>query len=306
MINFLLTIFILEVFEVTEISKFKSFVRFGLTCAFAFCASMVLCYAEDLIIDTVTNKTVGTYDFNSREVIINPELARFDAQGILPKDTDFSIQRALHSYEPKILFHNDGTETTNTHAIVTKSAQPGREAEIDLTNFNDNYHFVPRKITFGDVIYTFDYTDKTLGKGWTGPAGTLTISTTSTTPQHIYTPIIMAFGSTESEYVNREDSICSCIEKVIITGNFSEIRSGCFRNMPTLKSVNASKSQIKCVCSNAFGNNHDELNAQAISLPAGCEIQQGSGITGKDTDDNSGLSCGEVCGVLKKAGCIIV
>lgn len=305
MIDFLLTIFILEVFEVTEISKFKSFVRFGLTCAFAFCASMVLCYAEDLIIDTVTNKTVGTYDFNSREVIINPELARFDAQGILPKDTDFSIQRALHSYEPKILFHNDRTETTNTHAIVTKSAQPGREAEIDLTNFNDNYHFVPRKITFGDVIYTFDYTNKNLGHGWTAPVGTLTISTGSETPQHIYTPIIMAFGSTVSEYVDRTDYICSGIEKVDISGNFSEIPSGCFRNMPELKSVDASESQIKRVCSNAFGRNHADLNVKTVSLPTSCEIQSGSGVTGMGSEDNSGFGCSDFCGLFGKSGCVM-
>lgn len=298
MINFLLTIFILEVFEVTEISKFKSFVRFGLTCAFAFCASMALCYAEDLV-DTVTNTPVGTYDSNSREVIINPELARFDAQGRLPKGKDFSIQRALHSYEPKTLFYNDRKETTNTHAIVTKSAQSDKDAEIDLTNFNDIYGFVPREITFGDVVYTFEYTNKTLGKSWTGPAGTLTISTKSKTPQHIYTPIIMAFGSTKSEYVNKEGFICSGIEEVIITGNFSEIPSGCFRNMPTLKSVNASESQIKCVCSNAFGNNHDELNVNTVLLPLSCDKQPGTGIPGADIDDNSGLSCGEYCSLLK-------
>lgn len=306
MINFLLTIFILEVFEVTEISKFKSFVRFGLTCAFAFCASMALCYAEDLM-DNVTDTLVGTYDKSKQTVEIHKDLC---LNG-LPKnrDANFSIQRALHSYELQALLHNDGEGTTNTHAIVTKSAQTGRKAEIDSTNFKDNYYFVPREITFGDVVYTFEYTNKTLGKSWTGPAGTLTISTRSTTPQHIYTPIIMAFGSTVSEYVGREDAICSGIEKVIITGNFEEIPSGCFRNMPELKSVDASNSRIKRVCSNAFWGtygNHAALNVQTVLLPPGCEIQSGSGIKRADIDDNSGLSCGEFCGVFEKAGCIIV
>lgn len=308
MINFLLTIFILEVFEVTEISKFKSFVRFGLTCAFAFCASMALCYAEDLI-DTVTNKTVGTYDKESREVTINSKLARFNEQGRLSKDVDFSIQRALHSYELQALFYNNGEETTNTHAIVTKSAQPGGKVEIDSNNFNDEYRFVPRQITFGDVIYTFDSTNKEPGNDVTVPVGDLTISTRSTTPQHIYTPIIMAFGSTVSEYVGREDAICSGIEKVIITGNFEEIPSGCFRNMPELKSVDASNSRIKRVCSNAFGGtyrNHSDLNVNTVLLPPGCNKEQGTGIPEADIDDNSGLSCGEFCGVFKKAGCIIV
>lgn len=299
MINFLLTIFILEVFEVPEISKFKSFVRFGLTCAFAFCASMALCYAENLI-DNVTNTPVGTYDKSEQTVTINENLC---SNG-LPKDrdADFSIQRALHSYELQALFYNDGEETTNTHAIVTKSAQAGKEAEIDLTNFNDNYHFVPRKITFGDVIYTFNYKYEDLGNNVKAPVGTLTISTTSKTPQNIYTPIIMAFGSTASEYVVREDAICSGIEKVIITGNFSEIPSGCFRNMPELKSVDASKSQVKRVCSNAFGGtyrNHNALNVQTVSLPTDCEIQSGSGIPEADTDDNSGLSCGDYFSLLK-------
>ena len=296
MINFLITIFILEVFEVTEISKFKSFVRFGLTCAFAFCASMALCYAEDLV-DTVTNTPVGTYNKSARTVTIDENLC---SNG-LPKDRNahFSIQRALHSYEPKTLLYNDRNETTNTCAIVTKSAQPGREAEIDLTNFNDNYRFVPRKIIFGDVIYTFNYTYEDLGDKVKAPVGTLAISTKSKTPQHIYTPIIMAFGSTASEHVGRTDSICSGIKIVIITDNFVEIPSGCFRNMLELRSVDASKSEIKRVCSNAFGRNHAELNVNTVSLPLSCDKQPGTGIPGADIDDNSGLSCGEYCGLFK-------
>lgn len=298
MINFLLTIFILEVFEVTEISKFKSFVRFGLTCAFAFCASMALCYAEGRpLTDKVDNIDVGTIDESVQTVKIYEGLC---SNG-LPKDrdADFSIQRALHSYEPNISFYNDGQETTDTHAIVTKSARAGKEAEIDSTNFNDNYHFVPRQITFGDVIYTFNYKYEDLGNNVKAPVGTLTISTTSKTPQNIYTPIIMAFGSTVSEHVVREDAICSGIEKVIITGNFSEIPSGCFKNMPELKSVNAFGSQIKRVYSNAFGRNHAALKVQTVLLPPSCEIQSGSGIPGADTDDNSGLSCGDYFSLLK-------
>ena len=115
----------------------------------------------------------------------------------------------------------------------------------------------------------------------------------------------MAFGSTKSEYVNRGDFICSGIENVIITGNFREIPSGCFRNMPTLKSVDASKSQIKRVCSNAFGSNQPALKVNTVLLPTGCEIQSGSGIPGVDIDDNSGLSCGDVCGMLREVGCTI-
>ena len=306
MINFLLIIFILEVFEVTEISKFKSFVRFGLTCAFAFCASMALCYAEDLM-DNVTDTLVGTYDKSKQTVEIHKDLC-LDG---LPKDrdADFSIQRALHSYEPKSRLGKENTETPQTHAIVTKSAQPGEKVEIDSNNFNDNYHFVPRQITFGDVIYTFNYKYEDLGNNVKAPVGTLTISTTSKTPQNIYTPIIMAFGSTASEYVVREDAICSGIEKVIITGNFSEIPSGCFRNMPELKSVDASGSQIKRVCSNAFWGthgNHAALNVNTVLLPPSCDKEQETGIPEADIDDNSGLSCGDFCDVFGKAGCIIV
>ena len=303
MINFLLTIFILEVFEVTEISKFKSFVRFGLTCAFVFCASMALCYAKDLK-DTVTDTLVGTYDESKQTVEIRKELC---SNG-LPKDRNahFSIQRALHSYEPKDWLSEDKTETKQTHAIVTNSAQPGRESEIDESNFNDNYRFVPQEITFGDVIYTFKYEYKDLGKGLTVPVGTLTISTKSQTPQRIYTPIIMAFGSTKSEYVNREDFICSVIKKVIITDNFIEIPSGCFRNMPKLKFVDASNSKIKRVCSNAFGRNHAKLNVNTVLLPPGCDKQPGTGIREADIDDNSGLSCGEVCDVFGKGGCTLL
>lgn len=279
-------------FEVDKTSKFKSFIRLSLSCAFAFCASIVLCHATDLI-DPISKTKVGTYDSSTGEVVINPDLARFGDYGRLPKDTDFAIQRALHSYTPFNGFV-DRDATVNQYAVVITSAMSGRERELDYEDFCSAYQFTPKKITFGDVTYDFNYTMKphSENQSATFPTGTLTISTDSATPQRIYTPIVIAFGSTGNDYTLYRKGTPSVINSINIIGNFEEIPRYCFQGMPFLESVDASGSHIKRVCPGAFRGNHESLNINTVTLPECCDKDLGSsGIPGTAQKDNSSFGC---------------
>lgn len=242
-------------FEVDKTSKFKSFIRLSLSCAFAFCASIVLCHATDLI-DPISKTKVGTYDSSTCEVVINPELARFGDQGRLPKDTDFAIQRALHSYAPVNYFVDPSTATINQHPVVITSAMNGRDGEYDYEDFCSAYAFTPKKITFGEVVYDFSYTMEFSPENQIAkfPTGTLTISTNSNNTQRIYTPIVIAFGSTGNPYTHYRKGTPSIIKSINIIGNFEEIPRYCFRGMPFLESVDATETCINTIQAGAFDN----------------------------------------------------
>ena len=222
----------------------------SIACAMAMTFSSKVSAKITEVRDPDSGRIVMRCDDVTEEVAISDDFAEFNQRGELPKAARNAIQRALGTY---------------IYGVIPIIDYDKHENPIyNYDSFYSKYGFIPKKITFANVVYEVDW--RPIVNGEPMRANRMTI--TSNGGNYIYPPCIAAFGcSPQWVHANFDnwgrlfagsavsESQHSIVPEVKIIGQaFTTIPDGCFCNMNGLEIVDATETRITKIENNSFFN----------------------------------------------------